>query len=169
MELNVLPFSRRKLDWIFVAFFLFNLLFVTYVVDIEQLIIPDPYHYQQPPWPPAAMVNLIHSYGQTYDPLVMARPQWWKMTIWLDVLFYGPFYIFAIYAFIKGRDWIRIPAVFYSGMMFADVFIILGEEAAGPHAAPNLPFVLLLNLPWLLLPIILTLRLQKQHPFESTV
>jgi len=84
-------------------------------------------------------------------------------------LFYGPFYIFAIYAFIKGRDWIRVPAIFYSGMMFADVFIILGEEAAGPHAAPNLPFVLLLNLPWLLLPIFLTIRLQKQHPFESTI
>jgi EXPERA (EXPanded EBP superfamily) len=169
MGSNVLPFSRRKWDWVFVAFFLINLYFVTYVVDIEQLIIPDPYHYQQPPWPPAAMVNLIHGYGQMYDPLVMVRPQWWKMTIWLDVLFYGPFYIFAIYAFIRGRDWIRTPAIFYSGMMFADVFIILGEEAAGPHAAPNLLFVLLLNLPWLLIPIFLTLRLQKQHPFESTV
>ncbi len=169
MELNVLPFSRRKLDWAFVAFFLINLYFVTYIVDIEQLIIPDPYHYQPPPWPPAAMVKLIHGYGQTFDPLVMARPQWWKMTIWLDVLFYGPFYIFAIYAFIKGRDWIRVPAIFYSGMMFADVFIILGEEAAGSHAAPNLPLVFLLNLPWLLLPIFLTIRLQKQHPFESSV
>ncbi|MFZ1041599.1 MAG: emopamil-binding family protein [Anaerolineales bacterium] len=167
MGSDVRPFLQRKLDWVFVAFFLVNLCFVTYIVDIEQLIIPNPYHYQQPPWPPAAMVNLIHSYGQTYDPLVMARPQWWKMTIWLDVLFYGPFYVFAIYAFIKGRNWIRMPAIFYSGMMFADVFIILGEEAAGPHAAPDFPFVFMLNLPWLLVPIFLTLRLQKQHPFES--
>ncbi len=72
MESKVHPFSRRKSDWIFVAFFLLNLCFVTYIVDIEQLIIPDPYYYyQQPPWPPAAMVNLVHSYGQTYDPVVM--------------------------------------------------------------------------------------------------
>jgi hypothetical protein len=169
MELRALPFWQRKLDWVFVVFFLINLCFITYIVDIEQLIIPDPYHYQQPLWPPAAMVNLVHHYGQTYDPLVMARPQWWKMTIWLDVLFYGPFYIFAVYAFIKGRDWIRIPAIFYSGMMFADVFIILGEEAAGPHATPDLPYVFALNLPWLLLPIFLTLRLRKQHPFESRI
>jgi hypothetical protein len=81
MESNVLPFSRRKLDWIFVAFFLINLYFVTYIVDIEQLIIPDPNHYQQLLWPPAAIVKLIHRYGQMYDPLMMARPQWWKMTI----------------------------------------------------------------------------------------
>jgi hypothetical protein len=51
-------------------------------------------------------------------------------------------------------------------MMFADVFIILGEEIAGPHASPHLPIVLALNLPWLLLPILLTIRLWKEHPFS---
>jgi hypothetical protein len=52
-------------------------------------------------------------------------------------------------------------------MMFADVFIILGEEIAGPHATPHLPIVLLLNLPWLLVPILLTLRLRKERPFTT--
>src|SRR5512140_116808 len=113
------------------------------------------------------MVAMIHAYGQSLDPLLMARPQWWKDTIWLDVLFYGPFYIFGLYAFIKGKDWIRIPAIFYSGMMFADVFIILGEEMAGPHATPHLLPVLGLNLPWLLVPIFLTLRLRNEHPFAQ--
>ena len=87
------------------------------------------------------------------------------MTIWVDSLFYGPFYAFAIYAFIKGRDWIRIPAFFYSGMMFMGVTIILGEEIAGPYATSHLPLVLALNLPWLLTPIFLTLRLRREHPF----
>jgi hypothetical protein len=167
MERKLIPFSQRRVDWIFVVFFLINLFFITYIVDIEQLIIPDPSHFQQPVWPPAAMVQLIHGYGNSFDPLLIARPQWWKMTIWIDVLFYGPFYILAIYAFVKGRDWIRIPAVFYSGLMFADVFIILGEESTGPHATPNFPFILALNLPWLLMPIFLTLRLRKDHPFTQ--
>ncbi len=96
----------------------------------------------------------------------MARPIWWKMTIWLDVLIYGPFYAFAIYAFARGRDWIRIPAIFYAGMMFADVSIILGEEFAGPHAAPHFPLVLALNLPWLLMPFLITYRMSKEHPFS---
>ena len=85
------------------------------------------------------------------------------------MLFYGPFYAMAINAFLRGREWIRIPAIFYSGMMFADVFIILGEEIAGPHASPHLPIVLALNLPWLLLPILLTIRLWKEHPFTMEI
>ncbi len=167
MDQTTLPFSQRRVDWIFVGFFLLNLLFITYIVDFEQLVISDPNHFQQPLWPPASMVGLVHRYGTAFDPLLMARPMWWKMTIWLDVLFYGPFYLLAIYAFVKGRDWIRVPAIFYSGMLFADVFIILGEEFAGPHAAPQFPLVLGLNLPWLLVPVFLTLRLRREHPFAA--
>ena len=167
MNSAAIPLARRKYDWLFIGFFLLNLFFITYIVDIEQLIIPDPYHYTQPPWPPAPMVQMIHNYGETLDPLLMARPQWWKNTIWLDVVLYGPFYAVALYAFITGKNWIRIPAVFYSGMMFADVFIILGEEIAGPHATPHLPAVLMLNLPWLLMPILLTIRLWRDAPFTA--
>jgi hypothetical protein len=169
MERTTLPFSQRRVDWIFVGFFLINFFFITYIVDIEQIIIPDPANFEQPFWPPEPFVRLIHWYGSSFDPLLMARPQWWKMTIWMDSLFYGPFYAFAIYAFIKGRDWIRIPAFFYSGMMFMGVSIILGEEIAGPYATPHLPLVLALNLPWLLTPIFLTLRLWREHPFTSNV
>ena len=168
MEYKSIPFSRRRVDWIFVGFFLMNLFFITYIVDIEQLIIPDPGNFQQPLWPPESMVKLVHWYGSSFDPLLMARPQWWKMTIWIDVLFYGPFYVLAIYAFVKGKDWIRIPAIFYSGMMFMGVSVILGEEIAEPYATPHLPLVLALNLPWLLMPIFLTLRLRKEHPFAKT-
>ena len=166
MQRTTIPFRQRRLDWLFVAFFMINFFFITYIVDLEQLVIADPEQYTQPAWPPPAMLRIIHSYGSTYDPLLMARPQWWKNTIWLDVLFYGPFYLMAINAFLRGREWIRIPAIFYSGMMFADVFIIVGEEIAGPHASPHLPVVLALNLPWLLLPILLTIRLWNEHPFS---
>lgn len=166
MEHKTIPFSQRRVDWIFVGFFLINFFFITYIVDVEQLIISDPSDFRQPIWPPGPMVNLIHGYGDSFDPLLIARPQWWKMTIWVDVLFYGPFYLCAIYAFGKGKDWIRIPAFFYSGMMFMGVTVILGEEFAGPHATPHLPLVLGLNLPWLLMPILLTWRLRKEHPFQ---
>jgi len=168
VERRVIPFSKRKVDWIFLGFFLINPFFIMYVVDIEQLSVHDPYQQEQAVWPPALMIRMIHWYGNNFDPLLMARPQWWQMTIWLDVLFYGPFYVAAVHAFLKGREWIRIPAIFYSGMLFADVFIILGEETAGPRAAPNLPLVLGLNRPWLLLPIFPTLRLRKEHQFTSS-
>jgi emopamil binding protein len=165
MSSESIPFRKRKLDWAFVGFFLINLFFITYIVDFEQIVIPDPYHFQYPLWPPASFVDMVHNYGSSLDPLLMARPVWWRMTIWIDSLFYGPFYAVAIYAFVKGKDWIRIPSIFYSGMMFAGVSIILGEEFAGPNATPHFPSVLALNLPWLLFPLFLTARLWKEHPF----
>ena len=135
MNRTPIPFRQRRLDWLFVFFFVINFFFITYVVDLEQLVIANPTQYRQPAWPPPVMLKIIHAYGSTYDPLLMARPQWWKQTIWLDVLFYGPFYFVAILAFLRGSEWIRLPAIFYSGMMFADVFIILGHGAAFPQLA----------------------------------
>ena len=37
MENKTIPFSQRRVDWIFVSFFLINLFFITYIVDLEQL------------------------------------------------------------------------------------------------------------------------------------
>ncbi|HEY3291749.1 MAG TPA: emopamil-binding family protein [Anaerolineae bacterium] len=164
-----IPLSRRPVDIVFIAFFLINLLFITYVVDLEQLVIPDATHFTYPVWPPPAAVDMIHAYGRQSDPLLIARPVWWKMTLLLDAVFFGPFYVAAIYAFIKARNWIRIPCFLYSGMMFANVVIILGEERFGPYAVPDFGFVLLLNLPWLLLPILLSARmLRSELPFTAT-
>jgi hypothetical protein len=158
---EVIPLRQRPVDIAIVAFFLVNILFITYVVDLEQLVIADPAHFTYPLWPPPPAVDIIHWYGRTFDPLLMARPVWWKMTIWIDDLLYGPFYLVAIYAFVKGKEWIRIPSVFYGGMLFATVVIILGEELAGPHASPTFPIVLLDNLPWLLFPIIIAARMAR--------
>ena len=163
-----IPLRLRWIDIIFVAFFLLNLFFITYIVDIEQIIIPDPYHFQYPIWPPAPLVDLVHSYGNTYDPLLMARPPWWKATIWIDALFFGPFYAVATYAYLKARDWIRIPSIIWASVMMTNVIIILSEEIYGPHASPQLPMVLLANLPWLLLPIAVITRMsRREHPFTN--
>ncbi len=164
--LGVLPLRRRKIDFAIVVFFLVNILFITYIVDLEQLVIANPYHYKQPIWPPSFFLSVIHSYGKTYDPLLMARPVWWKATIWIDALFFGPFYLFGIYSFIKGRKWIRIPAVIYSSVMMTNVTIILSEEIWGPHASPHLYFVLLDNAPWMIFPILIIIRMYRyEDPF----
>ena len=60
------------------------------------------------------------------------------MTIWIDVLRNGPFYLAAIYAISRGRDWIRVPALVWSGTMTAVVLVILAEEAGPLPAGPVL-------------------------------
>src|SRR5258708_2532654 len=165
-QTGTIPLIRRPLDIAILAFFLINLVFITYVVDLEQLVIPDASNFTYPAWPPPAAVDAIHSYGQHYDPVLIARPVWWKMTVLLDAVLFGPFYVIAIYAFVKGKNWIRIPCFLYSAMLFTNVVIILGEERWGSTPAPNFGTVFLLNLPWLLFPILITARmLRSDKPF----
>ena len=162
-------FSRRRGDWLTVVFFLINLLFISYIVDLEQLVISDPSYISYPLWPPAFMIDAVHNYGHTYDPLEIARPVWWKATIWIDALLFGPFYAVAIYAYVKGKNWIRIPSIIYGAMLFTIVFIILSEELFGPYKAPQFGIVLALNAPWLLMPIYIVARMWRSpDPFHES-
>jgi hypothetical protein len=155
---NPLPLSKRKIDWLLLAYFFINLTFITYIVDVEQIIIADPANFTYPLWPPRMFVDLIHWYGRTFDPVLMARPVWWRVTIWWDSLLFGPFYVLAIYAYVRGRNWIRIPSIIWASIMLSGVTVILSEETWGPHATPNLPMVLMLNAPWVLIPLYILIR-----------
>eukprot|EP00727_Mastigamoeba_balamuthi_P009901 m51a1_g5533 hypothetical protein (190) ;mRNA; r:454039-454712 len=162
----VVPLRQRPWDIAFIAFFIVNLTVITYVVDVEQLVIDDPNSFEYPVWPPRAAVDVIHWYGRNYDPPLMAREPWWRMTIWLDSLLFGPFYAFAIYAFWRGRDWIRLPSAMWAGVMLANVSIILWEELLGRHATPRRAEVLALNAPWFLSPWLMMARMWcSNHPF----
>jgi hypothetical protein len=167
MNRKPIPLAQRPGDIAILIFFVINFLFITYIVDFETLVIPDPSSFDYPTWPPPPAVDLIHWWGRTFDPVLLARPPWWKATIWIDALFFGPFYAVAIYAYIKGKDWIRIPSIIYSSTLITNVLIILSEERYGPHASPNWPVVLLANLPWLLFPIYIIYRMWRS-PFPFT-
>lgn len=167
---RAIPLSRRKSDAAFLAFFAVNLVFTTYVVSLEQVVITDPASFTQPLWPPAPLLALVHWWERSFDPLLWARPAWYRATIWLDVLAFGPFYVAALYAFWRGRDWIRIPAVIWGSVLFTNVFIILFDELLGVHATPAPLVVVGANLPWLLMPFVVGWRvLRSPHPFTEEV
>jgi hypothetical protein len=155
-----MPLRRRPVDLAFVVFFAVNFVFVTYIIDLEAIVRPATV------WPPAPLVEVIHWYGTNYDPLLMANPPFWQATMWIDVVFFGPFYLFAIYAFAKRRNWIRVPALVWAGTMLANVTIILFEERFGQWAAPDFGLVVLANLAWLLVPLATIWRMRKE-PFPT--
>lgn len=164
---TTLPLRRRPLDIAILAYFLFNILFVTYFFDLEQIVIPNVAHFSYPVWPPPFLVNLSHWYGRTLDPLMLARPVWWRATIWIDVLLFGPYYVAAIYAFVRGKSWIRIPSIIYSSVMLTNVTIILSEEIWGPHATPALAAVVGANASWMIFPVLIIVRMWRDSdPFS---
>ena len=162
------PLRERKLDYLFVGFFLLNLLFITPIVDLEQLVIDDPNDFKYPIWPPAFFVDLTHWWGSNFDPPLMARPAWWRATIWIDQVFFCPFYAAAIYAFVKGKEWIRNWCFVWASVMMTNVFIICFEEMIGEHATPAAGMVLFANFPWFTVPIVLLWRMWSDpHPFTK--
>ena len=165
-----LPLSKRPIDIALIVFFCVNLFFITYIVDVEQLVIPDAYHFTYPVWPPAKMVDLVHWYGHNFDPVLMARPAWWRATIWIDSIFFGPCYAIAIFAYWKGKNWIRFGSIMWASVMLTNVSIILFEEVSGEHASPHLGRVFLSNAAWVIFPLIVLYRMWRSvKPFEGQV
>jgi hypothetical protein len=165
---RVLPLRRRPWDLALVVFFVANLLFTTYVVSLEQVVIDDIRSFTPPLWPPERLLALVHWWERSFDPLLIARPAWYRATIWLDVLAFGPFYAAAIWAYAKGKEWIRIPSIIWGTMLFTNVFIILGDELRGIHATPFPGIVVGANAPWMIVPVLVVARMWLMpHPFSE--
>ena len=108
---NTIPLNQRRIDWIYLGFFFINLFFITYIVDLEQLVIRDPSNFKYPIWPLPFFVDMVHWWGTNFDPLQWYRPVWWKATIWLDVIIFGPYY--AVRSTPSSRE--RVDPHSYSG------------------------------------------------------
>jgi len=163
---ETIPLSQRRVDILLVAFFLVNLLFVSYLIDTEQLVIANPAHFTYPIWPPRPVIDAVHWWGYNFDPLLIARPVFFKVTIWLDNLLYGPFYLVAIYAYTKGKEWIRLPSIIYAVSMISGVIMILSEEAFGQYHTSYLALVIAANASWIIFPLIILFRMGlNEHPF----
>ncbi len=161
-----LPLRQRPLDIVILGYLIFNLVAITYLFDLEQILIPDTSHFIYPAWPPRFIVDLSHWWGRNFDPLLFARPPWWRATIWIDAVLFGPYSVFAIYAFIKGRNWIRMPSIMYASIMLTNVTIIMSEEIWGPHATPHLAAVIGANASWIIVPLLILFRMRRD-PFPS--
>jgi hypothetical protein len=161
-----LALKERPIDLLFLAFFAVNALFVVYCVDIEQVLV-DPANPTAAVWPPQPLIRLLHDYGRTVDPALLAREAYWKGGIWVDLLFFGPFYFVALYAYTKGREWIRIPTLMWGSSILTSTTIIVFEEVAGRHRSPEQLRMWLTYGPWLLVPALAIWRMARApHPFS---
>jgi hypothetical protein len=80
-------------------------------------------------------------------------------------LIFGPFYLVLVYAFIKGANWVRTPALIYVGaMLHGCIEFMWWEYAVGPP--PGAPIVFwAFNGPYILIPFLLGVRMWKPEPF----
>jgi len=116
-------------------------------------------------WPPAFMFEWFYWWCEEADPLLMLNPLWYRIMAVLSPFAYLPFYVVAIWAFVKGRNWIRLPGLVWSFCLLYSMVVILAEELIGPHRSPKPLLMLSAYAPYVVVPFILVFRLLPKHPF----
>eukprot|EP01105_Mastigella_eilhardi_P016868 TRINITY_DN3863_c0_g1_i1.p1 TRINITY_DN3863_c0_g1~~TRINITY_DN3863_c0_g1_i1.p1 ORF type:complete len:246 (+),score=70.22 TRINITY_DN3863_c0_g1_i1:34-738(+) len=151
--------------WLLALFSAVNVVFITYSISLEALVIPDIDHIEQyPVWPPRVLVDALHkSWVRPYDPMLAARPVWYKTLMCWEVLFFGPYYIAVLIATLTKGNWIRMPTVIYSSVMLTKMSILISEEIFGEHKSPRPDLIAAVHLPYVLLPLLLIAFMWK-HP-----
>ncbi len=115
---------------------------------------------------PLAQAN--YWYAASADPLFMHPPVWMRFVTGLSAFVYGPFYLVLVYCLIKGKNWIQLPSVIYATMISSITgIIVFGVEFFGEpeFRTPNALKFLMFNLPYVLLPLLLLVRMRKPMPF----
>ena len=113
-------------------------------------------------------VNSNYWYAHDADPLFMHPPDWMRIVTGLSAFVYMPFYLVLTYALVTGRNWIQLPSVIYATMIATLTGIVVfgvefwGEAALRTH---NPVKFLAFNLPYVLVPLILLVRMRKPLPF----
>jgi hypothetical protein len=154
------PLRRRPLDLVLIGFF--AIFAVTSLVMEPYFVFGVDYHRAGDPF---AAGWLFYS---QYDPAFLDRPLFLRVMCAIDFVVFGPFYLVLIYAFWKGRDWIRLPALLYVTAVVYSTVVYFAWEFIGERARANLPMVVACNIPYTIVPLVAAFRLRRSRPFTET-
>lgn len=158
----VLRLRERPFDYVFLVFFCWA--FVSCMISdaIPTLGIV------QAPDSPNILAQWNYTYASVNDPLFLHPPVWMRFVTGLSAFVYAPFYVVLVYALIRGRNWIQLPAVIYATMIVTLTgVVVFGVEFWGEpeYRTPNPAGFLAFNLPYVLIPLLLLIRMRKSLPF----
>jgi hypothetical protein len=157
-----LPLRDRPFDWFFIV--VFSLFIVTSMIsDMLPTLGVD---FSQPS--PNFLVNANHWYAHDTDPLFMDPPMWMRFVTGLSAFVYPVFYVLLVISLVRGWNWIQLPSVIYATMIASITgVIVFGVEFFGEPewVTPNPVKFLAFNLPYVLIPILLLVRMRKPLPF----
>jgi len=151
--------SERKGDWFFVLVFLAFAL-TSFAVDVPMLFgigsVKD---------------RLAASYADA-DPLFLSPPPFLHVAMAVSGLVWGPLYLYFVWGFLRGRNEIRVPALMYAGALTLAMLMIIAEELWSPvpgWRTPRPGKFLALNLPYLVVPVLLAVRMRHPFPFGGGI
>lgn len=111
--------------------------------------------------------RLWHFYAASWDPIFLDVPLYLWVMCTIDAFVFGPFYLVLIYALVRERDWIRIPAFVYVSAIVYSTIVYFGIELIGERHRANMWMVVAVNIPYTIVPLVLAWRLRRPAPFGS--
>lgn len=157
-----LPLRERPFDWVFLV--VFSLFTVTSL--ISDLVPTLGIDFSRPS--PNFFVNANWWYARDTDPLFMTPPVWMRFVTGLSAFVYPVFSVLLVISLVRGWNWIQLPSVVYATMIASITgIVVFGVEFFGEPEwiTPNPAKFLAFNLPYVLIPILLLIRMRKPMPF----
>ena len=157
-----LPLRKRGWDIFFIVFFSWAI-----VSCITSDAIPT-LGIEQAPDSPNILAQWNYAYASVNDPLFLNPPVWMRIVTGLSAFVYSIFYVVLIYALVKGKNWIQLPAVIYATLIVGITgIIVFGVEFFGEPEwrTPNPVGFFLINAPYVFIPLLLLIRMRKPLPF----
>ena len=164
-----LPLRERPFDIVFLV--IFGVFIITCIISdsVEGLGL------NQVADSPNLLVQWNYWYASNFDPLYQSHPLWLRMISGTSAFVYVIFYVVLIIALVRRWNWIQLPSVIYATMIISLTGIpIFGVEffgQVGPaaqvgfQASPNIGMFLAFNLPYIIFPLLLLIRMRKPLPF----
>ena len=154
---------RFGLDRVLVVFFCITILYGLLFSLPEGLGVPVSH---DSPWPP---LRSLHAWAVEQEPAHLEPPAVLIASCLFDGLFQAPILGFVSYGLLRRRRWVRPLGLFYSGAAITNMFFYFATTFLGPTPPPNLGVYLPFNLPWLIAPAVLGLRLLPKDPFSESL
>jgi hypothetical protein len=143
---------RRPLDLALAAFFSISVLYGFLFSLPEGLGLPVA---ADSPWPP---LRALHEWAVAEEPAHLDPPPNLLAACLFDGLFQAPVLLFVIIGLVRLRPWLKPLGLFYAGAAATNMFFYFTQTFLGPHPPPNVAYYLVFNLPWLIAPLALAVR-----------
>jgi hypothetical protein len=105
-------------------------------------------------------------YGQHIDPLFLANPQWLRVMSGVSAWVFGPLYLLLAWAFWRGVETARGPAQAWAIAILYSLVVHLYMEFFGEYPTPRPVVLLLVYLPYVIVPFAVIVRMREARPFS---
>lgn len=170
------PIGERPRDWFFIV--AFGAFIVTSIVTdtvngLNGALDPaSPYLIER--W-------IYDTYARVADPLLVLNPPQVRVSAWISAFVWLPLYVLFLLGFIRGWNRIRPFGLVYGGALTHGMITYMAEGIFGRMATegwadpalcpgcvePNTLFYLTANLPYLIVPALMIIRMWRNDPFGS--